>query len=221
MHVGLLAEGVQPVQPRLSQAILGLIADTLREAWADLSARSPDVLRADHEPGITSLREGWLRSRLERLQPSVCAVARGSETVNHAGTRLEVRPDLVFSFPPVSGSTAHIYPLHVECKLLDRRSERRVSQYCADGLSRFVVGDYGWARQEGMMIAYVRDDARLPDTLADYLDGAPPTLYLTLSPPLMTGRDARTRHDRADVRHPQWRPGPIDIRHVWLICPAP
>jgi hypothetical protein len=38
-------------------------------------------------------------------------------------------------------------------------------KYCDDGLIRFVRGDYAWAMQEGMMLAYARDDR----TIADHL----------------------------------------------------
>ena len=31
------------------------------------------------------------------------------------------------------------------------------SDYCDDGLVRFVRGDYAWAMQEAMMLAYTRD----------------------------------------------------------------
>jgi hypothetical protein len=54
--------------------------------------------------------------------------------------------------------------LFVECKIVDA-NHYAGSDYCADGLIRFVVGDYAWAMQEGMMLAYARDGR----TIADHL----------------------------------------------------
>jgi hypothetical protein len=46
--------------------------------------------------------------------------------------------------------------LFVECKPVDAKHPVG-SKYCDDGLIRFVRGDYAWAMQEGMMLAFARD----------------------------------------------------------------
>ncbi|MGC3988345.1 MAG: hypothetical protein QM796_01425 [Chthoniobacteraceae bacterium] len=46
--------------------------------------------------------------------------------------------------------------LFVEAKPIDS-THYAGSDYCAEGLIRFVRGDYAWAMQEAMMLAYTRD----------------------------------------------------------------
>jgi hypothetical protein len=54
--------------------------------------------------------------------------------------------------------------LFVECKPVGA-THPAGAKYCDDGLIRFVIGDYAWAMQEGMMLAYARDGR----TIAGYL----------------------------------------------------
>lgn len=46
--------------------------------------------------------------------------------------------------------------LFIEAKPVDSKHPVG-SKYCDDGLIRFVRGDYAWAMQEAMMLAYARD----------------------------------------------------------------
>jgi hypothetical protein len=55
--------------------------------------------------------------------------------------------------------------LFIECKPADRVHPVG-SKYCDDGLIRFVRGDYAWAMQEGMMLAYARNGRTIADHLA-------------------------------------------------------
>jgi hypothetical protein len=59
--------------------------------------------------------------------------------------------------------------LFVECKPVDEKHFAG-KHYCDDGLIRFVRGDYAWAMQEGMMLAYARDGRTIADHLIPAMD---------------------------------------------------
>ena len=44
-------------------------------------------------------------------------------------------------------------------------AHRVATKYCNEGLIRFVRGDYAWAMQEAMMLAYVRDGRTIASDL--------------------------------------------------------
>jgi len=87
-------------------------------------------------------------------------VVRHAEVTNYNGQKLAKTPDLSFKLrnggaerrPVISSHEA----LFVECKPVDA-AHAAGSAYCDDGLIRFVNGDYAWAMQEAMMLAYVRN----------------------------------------------------------------
>jgi hypothetical protein len=87
-------------------------------------------------------------------------VVRHAEVTNYNGRKLAKTPDLSFKLryagaeprPVVSSHDA----LFVECKPVDA-GHPAGSAYCDDGLIRFVNGDYAWAMQDAMMLAYVRN----------------------------------------------------------------
>lgn len=79
---------------------------------------------------------------------------------SYNGAKLATAPDLCFrvrsdDFCPVSWISEYD-GLFVECKPVDKKHPVG-SKYCDDGLIRFVKGDYAWAMQEGIMLAYARD----------------------------------------------------------------
>ncbi len=95
-------------------------------------------------------------------------VFRQSQVANFDGTKLTKTPDLCFKLRIADGATYRGLSEHdalfVECKPVDA-THAAGSRYCDDGLVRFVVGDYAWAMQEGMMLAYARNQR----TIADHL----------------------------------------------------
>ena len=58
--------------------------------------------------------------------------------------------------------------LFAECKPVDS-AHPIAKHYCEGGIQRFVDGEYGWAMQEGMMIAYVRGSRTIDTHLAPVL----------------------------------------------------
>jgi hypothetical protein len=88
------------------------------------------------------------------------SVVRQGQVANFDGTRQTKSPDLCFKLRHDDCEPRMVLSeydaLFVECKPVDS-THPAGSRYCDDGLNRFVVGDYAWAMQEGMMLAYARD----------------------------------------------------------------
>jgi hypothetical protein len=159
----------------------------------------------------------------EQFRMLVAAAVRGKETINYDGAWLEKRPDL--SLILTDGIRARDFPLTIECKLIHRAAKKGVDLYCKKGLKRFIDGDYGWARQEGLILAYVRDDSAITTQLEPYLTrhfGKTQDLFATatLPVPIRSSTDqAISQHHRRFRyldRAPQDDPGPIAVRHIWL-----
>ena len=93
---------------------------------------------------------------------------RQSQVANFDGSKLTKTPDLCFKLRIADKVTyrgiSEFDALFVECKPVDA-THAAGSRYCDDGLVRFVIGDYAWAMQEGMMVAYARNQRTITDHL--------------------------------------------------------
>ena len=120
--------------------------------------------------------------------------------------------------------------LFIEAKPVDA-THAAGSRYCDDGLIRFIRGDYAWAMQEAMMLAYARNDRTIEGSLLPAMSAARrmSTLQTQQLPTRITMEGAgstpaaeavfMSRHKRTF----QWPDGkgqatPIDIFHVWCLC---
>lgn len=109
------------------------------------------------------------------------------------------------------------YGLFVECKIVD--SNHPVRNYAAEGIQRFIEGDYAWAMPHAMMVAYVKDTGMSVDDVVAFLSKVGSRYAVTeieLSR-LSTEPTLRSVHSRS------WQylaspnpPGPIELIHVWL-----
>jgi hypothetical protein len=153
----------------------------------------------------------------------VRAVSRGTETKNYDASRIEMRPDIQISLT----SRQHLFPLIVECKLIDLSKGKTVDLYCKDGLARFTTGDYAWTNREAMMLAYVRGGASTVSHLHPFLATA-----MALSPPeyavvSLPQKCAVSLPDAARSDHGRYflyvhgaqsgeAPGNIAVWHLWV-----
>jgi hypothetical protein len=147
----------------------------------------------------------------------------GVQTPNYRGDRLELRPDM--SLPLKAKGAAFLYPLIIECKIVDKPQDKTVRLYCNHGLIQFLNGDYAWARQEGFMLAYVRDGSTIADSLTPFLRkaaGGATENFAAVCLPQSCGKgadQAESAHDRSFRyvdKAPNDLPGAIAIRHIWL-----
>lgn len=220
-----LTRGIDlPLFP-LHQEHLRAIVEVLCSAWADLLQRYPRILFHEDEAAINALMETRLSALLDEDQlwgQMVRAVARGRETTSFDGTHLEKRPDLSLFLTRRHAA----FPLTIECKIIDKASNKDGKLYCEKGVSRFVAGEYAWATKEALLIAYVRDKSTIASTLAPLFVPPPSGLaaYGTKDavsavgvPPPDLAKSSHGRTFRYPLRKaPGDDPGAIALWHLWL-----
>lgn len=168
---GFFTLGVPPARyhlphPRLGLPVFLLIRRVLLRAFAllreqnyNLAAATEDQVTAALRSTIESnLRQSGQVSGFNKRQFET--VIRQGQWANYDGTRLTKTPDLFFKLCDYESEPRPVLSefdgLFIEAKPVD--STHHVgSKYCDDGLIRFVRGDYAWAMQEAMMLAYARD----------------------------------------------------------------
>jgi hypothetical protein len=155
-------------------------------------------------------------------------VVRAPEVPNYDGTHPAKKPDLVAFL--LKRDHLGVRPsqdaLFAECKPVDA-AHPIAKHYCEGGIQRFVDGEYGWAMQEGMMIAYVRGPRTIRTHLAPVLAaadqqstlGAPPAPE-PVSPAVGNAEPLQfTLHERLFM----WPGGhgracTMQIFHSWHLC---
>src|ERR1039458_5064291 len=176
-QVEALTRGVRLPLPAIQMEHLGVILESLAFAVEQVAGAYETTVRRGSEPEISALVEAQLcayfvepDSGTTQDEPPLLgmwrqlarAVVRGKESVGYDGKRIELRPDLNILLTGRHPS----FPLIVECKIIDPRGGKTIGMYFDNGVSRFLGGDYAWAMQEGVMLAYVRDGSRAHATLA-------------------------------------------------------
>jgi len=239
--LGVAPERYQLPHPRLGLPVILLIRrvllrafELLREQNYPLAAATEDQVTAALRATIESnLRQSGAVSGFNKRQFET--VIRQGQWAKYDGTGLNKAPDLFFklrddeSEPPRPVLSEH-EGLFVEAKPVD--STHPVgSKYCDDGLIRFVRGDYAWAMQEAMMLAYARDGRTIAGHLIPAMtEVTRKTSLATIQDPegcLATGAAACAEAEavhisqhRRDFQWPQGK-GPatnISVYHLWHRC---
>lgn len=143
------------------------------------------------------------------------------------------QPDLVFRpvIVPQDVLRTSTYGWFVECKILHRSVDHHaVTDYCKDGLQRFIDGRYAYMMPSGLMLAYVRNRQKIPSVLVPYLRQASEHAHYevkSLPEPWLAGDQVPgrpgvyvSRHGRSQVQVGTRSPGNIAIAHLWLDAPA-
>ncbi|CRI65915.1 putative Predicted protein [Thiocapsa sp. KS1] len=159
---------------------------------------------------------------------SQLSLGRDGKVRSYDGRRLDLQPDLTFyplrgNIPTTNTIFAGIF---IECKPVD--SNHPVSgAYCREGLARFIRGDYAWAVDRALMVAYVRNRCWLPSGLLACIKGAAAHEYgfsgtIEEAPKTCIGDKVfRSVHSRSFPL--SGRPvEPIALDHLWLYpsCPC-
>lgn len=236
-NAGFFADGIdyQLPHPPIDDAVLLITHNAICRAFALLRG-SNFSLGTAHEDDITRRLHSILENRLrqkgeipgfdERLFRKVW---RAPEFTNFDGSHLTKKPDLVFELVRDETLVLSTHDaLFVECKLVGK-SHPVTTAYCNEGVSRFIVGDYAWAMQEGMMLAYARHGYTLSGNLSPTLSSDPYYRRLGQPSPLevVSGGNVHplaeelqvTTHNR-DFEWPHGK-GPaqaIRIFHSWHEC---
>lgn len=225
-----LTEGVSLPLPPLHPLHVEVVCDGLLYIWRRLVELEPAAVAVSDEPGLNAVMVSAINRQLALDDPALTRFAmlvaraeRGVETTNYKGNRLELRPDI--SLPLTAKGDAFRFPVVVECKIIDKPRGKTARLYCNRGLIHFVNGDYGWARREGFMLAYVRDGSTIVNSLTPFLHRSlksEPDNFATLRLPNPVGEgadQAESTHDRSFryvEKAPNDCPGTIAIRHIWV-----
>lgn len=212
-----------PLDP-IADVHLGIILENVFKVWHKLLGERPEALMGGNEAEINALMESSLNNLWSDPLWSqlVTSVSRGKESLSYDGAHLEKRPDLSIYLTGKHPS----FPVVVECKIIDKASGKGVDLYCKNGISRFVKGEYAWANREGIMIAYIRDDASIKNHLLPLLATGRrllPDPWETTQLPM--AKTAVHRHVLSSHHHRSFSyskrtssgaPGTIALWHVWL-----
>lgn len=156
--------------PALPTRPLKRIAELLAMAWKDLQQTQTELIKILDEPEINALMDARINhicSQQPEWSVITSGAVRGKESISFDGSRLEVRPDI--SILLNGFGRCALFPLTVECKLINRESKKGIDLYCVKGLSRYVDGVYSWYAHEAFMLAYVRDGSTIAGHLTPYL----------------------------------------------------
>ena len=152
--------------PRLGLPVILLIRRVLLRAFQLLREQKFNFSDAKEDQITAALRaviENDLRENNQVAgfnKHTYETVIRQGQWANYNGAILTKTPDLCFRLRHDDATPRSVIlefdALFIECKPVDT-AHPAGGKYCDDGLSRFVLGHYAWAMQEGMMLAYARD----------------------------------------------------------------
>lgn len=241
-HDGLFATGLDPSaydlpHPPIDFRVILLVRKVFVEAFALLRARCAEKqtpLAAWREDDITIALHAIIENDFRQKGRAVSGfnrrtfetVYRQTRVVNYSLTLVAKEPDMLFRMrgeeePARVLSSQNA--LFVECKPVDA-THPAGTDYCDAGLHRFVRGDYAWAMQEALMVAYVRGNRTIAKNLTKAIAERP---ELCAVPPLATHAthapaDAVTEalHASTHKRPFPWAGAkgpacPIKVYHSW------
>ena len=237
---GVPAERYVFPHPRLPFPTILVIRRVLLRAFAVLRENKFDLTNAK-EDEVTSALRSVVESNLRQTgevpgfnKKTFEFVPRQAQWENYSRTVVTKTPDLFFKLRDDESEPRPVLSefegLFVEAKPVDK-SHPVGGKYCDDGLIRFVRGDYAWAMQEAMMLAYVRDGR----TIAKHLIPAMrepsrmkslPTSQLpkmSLAPEASASSEMEAVHISLHPRNFSWpaNKGPateITVYHLWFRC---
>lgn len=217
--------------PDFDLSVKLIIEEAFRVAWNHLVKNQNEFdinLNTDIEDKISER----LQQILENLRtdksiygftPRIFeTVTRGQNLRNYNGKRLNMQPDIVFRFSDCRDGVNSLQDgIFVECKPID--DDHTTGQaYCAEGIVRFVDGDYAWAMPCGMMVGYVRNSCTISQHLDSTLKKEEYSYLYTATFPEECSKSKSnpcayiTEHQRKWVYPNGKNPGNIVIRHLWL-----
>lgn len=147
--------------------------EVLRNQGKDLEVLSEDAITADLMEYIENtvlkangnLATGGIPGFTKTFFRSV---TRQSNARSYNQSKIRPSPDLWFllNYDKRSNVLPSYDVLLVECKIVDATSYRSAGKWhCDNGMIRFVRGDYAWAMQEGIMLAYARNQKSIQGDL--------------------------------------------------------
>lgn len=142
----------------------------------------------------------------------------GSRQPNSDYTDFGNQPDFVIRpMKRPTGVPSATYGIYVECKTIDET--RGVNLYITQGVKRFVDERYAWSMTHGLMLGYVLNNERLPNSLNEGFSSLKSTenkLLIPISP--ARSRIALDECEIHETQHTRQSPSAsIRLDHIWLI----
>jgi hypothetical protein len=217
--------------PPVSVTVFRILEDAIVAAWGILHTVPPrpfDPRVAQEVDFTTHMHEIledqlWDSNAVDGFTGEVFSSIKRPEVRNYDAKKTSKKPDMVASLadrPNVKRSQDGIF---IECKPVDA-AHSLLSDYCDEGIARFIVGDYAWAMTEALMVGYntVHDkpSAALVKPFAQRVNkvrafGQPRDCKRSPHKPPV----AITRHKRSFPLRGRQAPA-ITLRHLWLATPC-
>ena len=223
--------------PKLEPEIFVILHRVLVRAFEILSMDA-QPLATMHEDPITSALARVIENQL-RLTGEVAGfcsplferVTRQHECDSFDGSLQKERPDLFFGIRPDDSFRTRIqsdqWGVFAECKPVDA-THPAGQDYCDEGLARFVRGDYAWAMQDALMVAYARNGRSIASSLVPLMASRVHLHTRVGVAEVSTAGNARGLHYEAlhfseHKREFEWtdsrgRAYPITVYHSWHNC---
>ncbi len=223
--------------PKLEPEVFLILHRVLARAFEILSADDQPLESMDEDP-ITSELQRVIENRLRWTGevagfcvPLFERVTRQHECDSFDGVHQQERPDLFFGVRPDDSFRTRIqsdqWGIFAECKPVDTKHFAG-SDYCEKGLIRFVRGDYAWAMQDALMVAYSRDARAISAHLMPAMEERE-HLHVRVPVALISadnsgpGEYCEPLHSSEHGRPFDWTNGrgpacPITVYHSWHDC---
>jgi hypothetical protein len=239
--------GTAPPKPDLFPAwntgLIEVVENALRAAWRDLLATHASVLATRDEDQITnalldSLAQILTDESVRGFTASFFGMpVRDAKLPDWQGQSIDKTPDITIypALPRRDIAAARHNALFFECKVL--HLNRRLRQYGADGIQRYLDGRYAWRMPHAHMVAYVfvAKDRHPLSALTEHFkakvaNGQSQThgerLGLSKGPSEVLNEGCPNTRPVVETSHSRTAPliagvaPPIALRHVWLCDPA-
>jgi hypothetical protein len=229
MGYGLYAD-VELPHPPISPAVFLIVEEAVCAAWERLRTipRVGFDLLHEHEDVVTHALyevvwdEVFDKNRVDGFDRQLFTMCvREAKLRNYDGTKRDKMADLLLCMVDRYTTQDRLF---VECKPVDTKHSL-VTEYCDEGIFRFVCGDYAWAMTSALMIGYVRDGYTITPKLTEALQKRQKQMpTITLPCPCQLSKPGKnnevvhiSQHSRtfSYVETGQQAP-PITLRHLWL-----
>jgi hypothetical protein len=225
--------------PAIPSRLLIAAHSAFMQAFEMLRAAPPDgfVLSTAKEKEITRQLKDILANTLlphgtvpafSKLYFSY--IVRDTELTSYDGKHPDKKPDIVLGLQRPDGSRVITDQdcLFIECKPVDS-THSLTSDYGLEGIRRFVEGEYAWAMESAIMLAYRRGNytiakhlsSNLRQNFADPRFGAPTPLRKLPGNESKSGQEGLyfTKHKRTFKWPANGRSAtPIVLFHSWHDC---
>jgi hypothetical protein len=225
----------EPPHDKLSPRLFWVVEAALRKAWEIVTSDTADAAewRTAKEDDLTLLLLEalsdivWHSKMVDGFDNTIFSTPnRETKIRNYNGRKPDKMPDLVLQFTNIpSIAKPSQFGIFIECKPVDAKHSVG-THYCGKGIIRFIEGDYAWAMQEGIMLAYAAAGCDTEKSLIPHITSGNSCLFASAnvlkrcpksSENHLAERTLISTHKRDFTYSENNRSAPeIVLRHIWL-----